>query len=57
MVLQVHDELIFEMPEDELADAAKHSRAACRTSSQLRVPLTVDLKQGRNWAEHARRFG
>jgi len=48
MVLQVHDELIFEVPEDELSIQHK-IRDRMQSVVQLRVPLTVNLKQGRNW--------
>src|SRR4029434_3973337 len=50
MVLQVHDELIFEVPDDEL-----HIRDIVRDLMQnvvrLNVPLTVDLKQGKTWEQ------
>jgi DNA polymerase-1 len=50
MVLQVHDELIFEVPEDEL-----HVRDTIRDLMQnvvrLSVPLTVDVKQGKTWEQ------
>ena len=48
MVLQVHDELIFEVPEAEIAIQHK-IRERMQSVVQLRVPLTVNLKQGRNW--------
>ena len=48
MVLQVHDELIFEVPEDEL-QIQHRIRERMQNVVQLRVPLTVNLKQGRNW--------
>ena len=48
MVLQVHDELIFEVPEDEL-DLKERIRERMQNVVELRVPLTVNLKQGRNW--------
>jgi len=48
MVLQVHDELIFEMPDDELSIREK-LRELMQGVIELRVPLTVNLKQGRNW--------
>ena len=48
MVLQVHDELIFEMPDDELSIKEK-LRELMQGVIELRVPLTVNLKQGRNW--------
>jgi DNA polymerase-1 len=49
MVLQVHDELIFEVPEDEIAIQHK-IRERMQSVVQLRVPLTVNLKQGRKLA-------
>ena len=48
MVLQVHDELIFEVPEDEL-HLQQRLRDRMQDVVKLRVPLTVNLKQGRNW--------
>ena len=48
MVLQVHDELIFEVPEDEVA--ISHTiRDLMQNVARLSVPLTVDVKQGKNW--------
>jgi DNA polymerase-1 len=48
MVLQVHDELIFEVPEDELF-IKERIRQQMQDVVQLNVPLTVNLKQGRDW--------
>ena len=48
MVLQVHDELIFEVPEQELS-VRDMIRDRMQNVVQLSVPLTVDLKQGLNW--------
>ncbi len=48
MVLQVHDELIFEVPEDELY-IKDRIRQQMQDVVQLSVPLTVNLKQGRDW--------
>lgn len=48
MVLQVHDELIFEVPEDELS-VRDMIRDRMQNVVQLSVPLTVDVKQGLNW--------
>jgi DNA polymerase-1 len=50
MVLQVHDELIFETPEDELS-VRDSIRDMMQNVVELRVPLTVDVKQGRTWEE------
>ena len=51
MLLQVHDELVFEVPPDELGLASELIRHEMQNVWQLRVPLTVDLAHGRNWAE------
>jgi DNA polymerase-1 len=48
MVLQVHDELIFEVPEDELS-VKEHIRTRMQNVVKLNVPLTVNVKQGRDW--------
>jgi DNA polymerase I len=48
MVLQVHDELIFEVPEDELS-IRETIRNLMQDVVTLSVPLTVDLKQGKTW--------
>ena len=50
MVLQVHDELIFEAPEDELS-IRDRIRDLMQNVVSLRVPLTVDVKQGRTWEQ------
>jgi DNA polymerase-1 len=48
MVLQVHDELIFEVPDEELPvkETIQH---LMQNVVQLNVPLTVDVKQGKTW--------
>ena len=49
MILQVHDELVFECPVNE-AEGIKHLVADVMSSvTRLRVPLKVDLKVGENW--------
>jgi DNA polymerase-1 len=51
MLLQVHDELVFEvMPEelDRVQDIVKHEM---EHAAQLSVPLVVDLGVGKNWLE------
>jgi len=51
MILQIHDELVFEVsPEhiDALADLVRHEM---QTVMELDVPLKVDVKRGDNWAE------
>ncbi|MGH9485896.1 MAG: DNA polymerase, partial [Terriglobales bacterium] len=53
MLLQVHDELVFEVPEDELEALAHLTRETMEGSLKLAVPLTVELKKGRTWGEMA----
>ncbi|MGB0386842.1 MAG: DNA polymerase I [Ardenticatenaceae bacterium] len=51
MVLQVHDELIFDIPEQELQQVAPLIIDNMTNAMQLKVPLKVDAKIGANWAE------
>ena len=51
MLLQIHDELVFEVPADELDAIAKLVTHEMQTVLPLRVPLKVDVKSGDNWAE------
>ncbi len=51
MVLTVHDELVFEVPELEVASVAELVREAMESAVELDVPLSVDLAWGPNWAE------
>lgn len=53
MVLQIHDELIFEVPPEELVRVARLVAEAMTGVLALRVPLAVDLKAGPNWADCA----
>ena len=50
MLLQVHDELLFEVPEDRLERTAEIVRSRMESVMPLAVPLVVDLKSGPNWA-------
>ncbi len=52
MILQVHDELIFEVPEKDVEDAkrlVKSEMEAVGAQLGLSVPLKVDVGVGRNW--------
>jgi len=49
MLLQVHDELIFEVPEDELATMKELVRKEMENVVSLTVPLKVDMGIGVNW--------
>lgn len=51
MLLQVHDELLFEVPEEELTPAQELIKAAMEQVWRLRVPLVVAISVGRNWGE------
>lgn len=51
MILQVHDELVFEVPAAELATVAQLVRATMESAMELAVPLRVEVKAGANWAE------
>jgi len=49
MLLQVHDELVFEVPEDQVEPAAELIRETMEHAAHLDVPLTVDVGYGANW--------
>jgi len=51
LVLQVHDEVIVEVPPDEEADAEAATRAAMEGAADLRVPLVVNMTWGDTWAD------
>ena len=51
MLLQVHDELIFEVPREEMEMMQKLVPEVMSTSLILSVPLKVDIKTGNNWGE------
>ena len=53
MVLTVHDELVFEVPVAEVAEAKKRVTEAMETVWKLRVPLEVDAGSGLNWGDIA----
>jgi DNA polymerase-1 len=51
--VQIVDEVLFEVPDAELAEAARLAAHAMRHAFELRVPLVVGVWAGRNWAELA----
>jgi len=51
MLLQVHDELVFEAPPDELPRLADLVRKEMENAAELSVPLVVDVGTGPNWVE------
>jgi DNA polymerase-1 len=51
MLLQIHDELVFEAPDEELPRLVPLVREAMTTALDLDVPLKVDLASGPNWLD------
>lgn len=51
MILQVHDELVFELREEELEEARNTVKEKMENVIPLSVPLEVEMGYGRNWAE------
>ena len=51
MILQVHDELLFETPHEELDRLSKLVKKAMENVQKLAVPLVVDVKAGPNWRD------
>ena len=51
MLLQVHDELVLEVPDEEMKTINKLVPQVMSSAIQLNVPLKVDTKKGQNWGE------
>ena len=51
LILQVHDELIFEVPDEELTMMRELVRSTMADAVQLSIPVKVDMKQGANWGD------
>ena len=51
MILQVHDELVLEVPEPEQEPATELVKRHMETAASLRVPLVVSIGVGRNWVD------
>ena len=51
MVMQVHDELIFEVPQEGLTETAARIKELMQNAVKLRVPLLAAAKAGKNWYE------
>ena len=49
LILQVHDELILEVPEDKAEKAAEILKAERESAVEMAVPLTVDAHCGKSW--------
>jgi DNA polymerase I len=50
-VLQILDEVLFDVPEEELAKAARVCADAMKNAYALEVPLVVGVEAGKNWAD------
>jgi DNA polymerase-1 len=53
MLLQIHDELLFEVPEDEVEKMKSLVAELMSGAVELSVPVKIDIKLGRNWGEMA----
>lgn len=51
MILQIHDELLFDVPNDEVAYMSKLIKYEMENAFTMIVPLEVELKTGSNWSE------
>jgi DNA polymerase-1 len=51
ILLQVHDELVFEVNQSDLAEASKLIKEKMENTTKLDVPLIVDLQIGKNWRD------
>ena len=49
MILQIHDELLFESPKDEISELEKMVKDKMINAMPLEVPLVVDCGQGISW--------
>lgn len=51
LVLQIHDELLYEVPEINIQSAANIIKTSMETSVELSVPFPVKVKMGKSWGE------
>ena len=51
LLLQVHDELVFEVPPDEWEELQPQIQSIMESAAQLSLPLVVDVRAGQNWME------
>jgi DNA polymerase-1 len=49
MIMQVHDELVFEVAENEVTEIMEKIRSYMMKAAELKVPLLVSIGQGENW--------
>ena len=51
MIMQVHDELVLEIPDSELNQVREATISTMESAAELRVPLVVEVGVGGNWDE------
>jgi DNA polymerase-1 len=51
LILQIHDELIFEIPDDQIEPISHQVKTIMEGVMQLKIPLVVDISIGKNWGE------
>lgn len=51
MIMQIHDELVFEVPNDEADSAMQQIQKQMENAYSLLVPLQVDIQKGANWRQ------
>ncbi len=51
LLLQIHDELILETPEGEVAETSRRVKEIMESSLEFRVPIKVDVSAGDDWSE------
>ena len=54
MLLQVHDELVFEVPKDDIKKVAEFVEEKMEEVYKLRAPIAVGIEAGKNWGELTR---
>lgn len=51
LIIQIHDELIFDIPKEELEEVSILVKKLMEEAIKLRVPVKVNIKYGKNWGE------
>ena len=51
MLIQVHDELVFESPDDEYRDLMSLVKDIMENALDFEVPIVANVKAGKNWEE------
>lgn len=51
LIMQIHDELVFDVPDEEAKELAELVRDRMENVLKLDVPIRVDIKKGKNWIE------